>query len=147
MRAAGKKDTTVLPRKEVIVIRVMVADDHPLVRLGLEAVLDDHLDLVHCGSAARGDTAVDLALETEADVVLMDLSMPGLDGISATRQILAARPATRVVMLTWHTEADLVSTALAAGVSAYLIKDVETSDLLAAIRNTRTVSPSGSRIT
>lgn len=121
-------------------IRVLIADDHPLVRLGLEAVLDDHVDLVHCGSAARGDTAVALALETEADVVLMDLSMPGLDGIDATRQILAVRPATRVLMLTWHTEADFVDRALAAGVTAYFIKDVDTSALLAEIRNTTTVS-------
>ena len=121
-------------------IRVLIADDHPLVRLGLEAVLDEHVDLVHCGSAARGDTAVALALETEADVVLMDLSMPGLDGIDATRQILAVRPATRVLMLTWHTEADFVDRALAAGVTAYFIKDVDTSALLAEIRNTTTVS-------
>ncbi len=121
-------------------IRVLVADDHPLVRLSLEAVLDDHADLVHCGSAARGDTAVALALETEADVVLMDLSMPGLDGIGATRQILESRPLTRVLMLTWHTEADFVDRALAAGVTAYFIKDVDTSELLAEIRNTTTVS-------
>ena len=121
-------------------IRVLIADDHPLVRLGLEAVLDDHVDLVHCGSAARGDTAVALALETEADVVLMDLSMPGLDGIDATRQILAVRPATRVLMLTWHTEADFVDRALAAGVTAYFVKDVDRSALLAEIRNTTAVS-------
>ena len=127
-------------------IRVLVADDHPLVRLSLEAVLDDHADLVHCGSAARGDTAVALALETEADVVLMDLSMPGLDGIGATRQILESRPSTRVLMLTWHTEADLVSQALDAGVAAYLVKDVETSALLAAIRNTTAGSRVGSQI-
>ncbi|WP_411283373.1 response regulator transcription factor [Lapillicoccus sp.] len=127
-------------------IRVLVADDHPLVRLSLEAVLDDHADLVHCGSADRGDTAVALARETDADVVLMDLSMPGLDGISATRQILESRPTTRVLMLTWHTEADLVSQALDAGVTAYLIKDVETSELLAAIRNTTADSQVDSRI-
>jgi len=129
-----------------VVIRVLVADDHPLVRLSLEAVLDDHADLVHCGSAARGDTAVALALETEADVVLMDLSMPGLDGIAATRQILESRPLTRVLMLTWHTEAELVHRALAAGAAAYLVKDVETSALLAAIRNTTAVSQVDSRI-
>jgi DNA-binding NarL/FixJ family response regulator len=114
------------------VIRVMVADDHPLVRCGLETVLDSAPDLVHCGSADRGDAAVRLALVARPDVLIIDVTMPGGDGIEATRVIRGALPDTRVIVLTWDLAAG--GRAVAAGAEAFLLKDVDPIVLLAHIR-------------
>ncbi len=116
-------------------MRVMIADDHPMVRLGLQSVIDNQPDLVHCGSASRGDTAIAMALEMHPDVVIMDVSMPGCDGIAATREILAVHPDIRVIVLTWHTGPDSRQAALAAGARAFLLKDVDAVDLLAQVRS------------
>jgi DNA-binding NarL/FixJ family response regulator len=116
------------------VIRVLVADDHRLVRAGLEQLLSAVGDLEVVGSASGGREAVELDARTEPDVVLMDLSMPDLDGIAATREILARRPGARVLVLTSFSERDRVLAALDAGAAGYLLKDAEPDELLRGIR-------------
>jgi DNA-binding NarL/FixJ family response regulator len=115
-------------------IRVLLADDHPLVRTGLAALLATADDLEVVGAAADGDEAVRLAEELAPDVVLMDLSMPVLDGASATREVLRVRPGTAVVVLTSFSDQPRVADALAAGAVGYQLKDSEPADLLAAVR-------------
>lgn len=116
-------------------IGVLLVDDHALVRSGLVALLDATDDMQVLGEAPDGAQAVRLAAELEPDVVLMDLSMPVLDGVAATRQIVAARPATSVVVLTSFSDRARVGDALAAGAVGYLLKDCEPRDLLAAVRS------------
>lgn len=115
-------------------IRVLIADDHRLVRAGLEQLLSGAGDLEVVGSAAGGREAVELDTRTEPDVVLMDLSMPDLDGIEATREILARRPGAHVLVLTSFSERDRVLAALDAGAAGYLLKDAEPDELLRGIR-------------
>lgn len=116
-------------------IRVLLADDHRLVRAGLAGLLSTAADLEVVGEAADGRQAVELAAATEPDVVLMDLSMPVLDGIEATRQILDRAPAIRVIALTSFADQDKVAGMLASGAVGYLLKDSEPADLLAAVRS------------
>jgi DNA-binding NarL/FixJ family response regulator len=116
------------------VIRVAIIDDHAVVRAGLEQViaLADDIELV--GSGTDGTEAEDIVRRLEPDVVLMDLSMPGLDGIEATKRVLAARPETNVLVLTSFSDRDRILQALDAGASGYLLKDAEPDELLRAIR-------------
>jgi DNA-binding NarL/FixJ family response regulator len=116
------------------VIRVLVADDHALMRAGIEQALAglDDVDLV--GSAETGIDAVALADEHSPDVVLMDLRMPGLDGVEAIRRISTAQPRTRVVVLTAFSDRPLILEALDAGAAGYLLKDARPDELLAGIR-------------
>jgi DNA-binding NarL/FixJ family response regulator len=116
------------------VIRVVVVDDHAVVRAGLEQVLGLAEDVCLVGSAADGSQAEALVRETVPDVVLMDLSMPKLEGVEATRRVLAARPETKVVVLTSFSDRDRIDAALAAGASGYMLKDSEPDELLRAIR-------------
>lgn len=115
-------------------IRVLVVDDHAVVRAGLEDMLrtDDGLDFV--GAAADGDEAVALATSRAVDVVLMDLSMPGQDGIETTRRILEGSPDTSVVVLTSFSDRERILGAVDAGAVGYLLKDAEPAELRAAIR-------------
>jgi DNA-binding NarL/FixJ family response regulator len=118
------------------VIRVLIADDQELVRLGLRTLLDSEDDLAVAGEAADGLRAVELAHELRPDVVLMDIRMPGIDGIEATRRI-AADPrtrATRVVVLTTFELDEYVFDALRHGASGFLIKDTKPAELLRAVR-------------
>jgi len=115
-------------------IKVLVVDDHQLVRAGLIALLDTASDLEVAGEAADGEEALELARELRPDVVLMDLSMPVLDGVDATRRLLAEQPGTCVVVLTSFTETERVTEALAAGAIGYLLKDSDPHDLIAAVR-------------
>jgi DNA-binding NarL/FixJ family response regulator len=115
-------------------IRVLVADDQGLVRTGFRMILGAEDDLEVVGEAADGLEAVDLVARLEPDVVLMDIRMPGLDGIEATRRAVAARPEVRVVVLTTFDLDEYVYAALRAGASAFLLKDAKESQLLAAIR-------------
>jgi DNA-binding NarL/FixJ family response regulator len=117
------------------VIRVLLADDHRLVRAGLAGLLGTAADIEVVGEAADGRQAVELSLTTEPDVILMDLSMPVLDGIEATRQILDRSPSTRVIALTSFADQGKVSDMLASGAIGYLLKDSEPADLLAAVRS------------
>jgi DNA-binding NarL/FixJ family response regulator len=116
------------------VTTVLLVDDHQLVRAGLAALLDATDDLEVVGHAADGREAVDLAGRLAPDVVLMDLSMPVLDGAEATRLVLEQSPESNVVVLTSFGDRQRVDAALAAGAVGYLLKDSEPRDLLAAVR-------------
>lgn len=116
------------------VIRVMLVDDHPVVREGLRGMLEAEPDLTVVGEAGSGEEAVAQARVTETDVILMDLRMRDLDGVGATERILADNPRTRVVVLTtYETDADILR-AVEAGASGYLLKDASRADLAGAIR-------------
>ena len=114
-------------------IRVLVADDHAVVREGLRAFLQlqDGIDVV--GEAADGAEAVARAAELSPDVILMDLVMPGLDGIGAMRQLRQSVPGTRVIVLTSFLDDERLMPALAAGAAGYLLKDVEPAELARAV--------------
>ncbi|MBY8873854.1 response regulator transcription factor [Micromonospora sp. PLK6-60] len=115
-------------------ISILLVDDHPVVRAGVAGMLDGEPDLAVVGEAASGAEAVTAARALRPDVVLMDLRMPGLDGVAATAQVLAAAPATRVVVLTtYETDADILR-AVEAGAAGYLLKDVSRADLVQAVR-------------
>ena len=115
-------------------IRVLVVDDHPLVRQGLTGVLAGVPDIEVVDAVADGALAAEAAAAGQADVVLMDLSMPGLDGIEATSEVLARSPGVRVVVLTSFAEHARVKAALGAGAVGYLLKDTEPDDLVQAVR-------------
>ena len=115
-------------------IRVLVVDDHQLVRAGLIILLEAAADIQVAGEAADGQQAIEAAAATSPDVVLMDLSMPVLDGVAATRVLLAERPDTRVVALTSFSDRQRVTDILAAGATGYVLKDCHPDDLLAAVR-------------
>ncbi|ROQ26421.1 LuxR family two component transcriptional regulator [Streptomyces sp. PanSC19] len=115
-------------------VRVVLADDQPLVRTALRMVITDTADLVVVGEAADGAEAVRLVEETGADVAVMDLRMPGTDGIEATRTITGGPTGTRVVVLTTFDDDDHVYAALHAGASGFLVKDMALDDILAAVR-------------
>ncbi len=115
-------------------IRVLLAEDHGLVRAGLERLLATVADVEVVGSASDGAEAVELAAETRPDVVLMDLSMPNVDGIEATRQILAAGGEAQVVVLTSVSDRERILAALDAGAIGYLLKDAEPDELIGGIR-------------
>ncbi|MFF4189061.1 response regulator [Streptomyces sp. NPDC001691] len=115
-------------------VRVVLADDQPLVRSGLRVLMADHRDLEVVGEAATGAEAVQLVRDADPDVVVMDIRMPGMDGIEATRRITAGPAATRVLVLTTFDEDDYVYGALRAGASGFMVKDMALDDILAAIR-------------
>ena len=115
-------------------IRVLVVDDHQLVRAGLITLLEAAPDIQVAGEAANGQQAIEAAAATTPDVVLMDLSMPVLDGVAATRLLLAERPDTRVVALTSFSDRQRVTDILAAGATGYVLKDCRPDELLAAVR-------------
>jgi DNA-binding NarL/FixJ family response regulator len=114
-------------------IRVVAADDHPLARAGLEQLLGTLDGIALVGTAASGEEAVRLTVEREPDVVLMDLEMPGMDGIQATRELLARRPGTAVVVLTSFSDRERILAALDAGAIGYLLKDAQPEELARAI--------------
>jgi DNA-binding NarL/FixJ family response regulator len=115
-------------------IRLLVVDDHAVVRAGLERLLASFDDVELVGLAEDGEEAVALSAELRPDVVLMDLAMPGLNGIEATRRIVAARPETQVVVLTSFSDRLGILGALDAGAVGYLLKDAEPEDLMRGIR-------------
>lgn len=115
-------------------MRVLLVDDHALVRGGLRAVLATTDDCDVVGEAATGEDAVSLVPTLRPDVVVMDLSMPGAGGVEATRQVLAAVPETRVLVLTTFSDDARVRAALAAGATGYLLKDATPDDVVAAVR-------------
>ncbi len=115
-------------------IRVLIADDHPLVRSGLRAVCSGATDIEVVGEAADGYEVIAEALRLEPDVILMDLEMPQLRGIDATRRIVAETRSTAVLVLTMFDDEDSVITAIKAGAVGYLLKGSDGDDILAAIR-------------
>ena len=115
-------------------IRVLIADDHAVVRQGLRTFLELQDDIDVVADVADGAAAVAAAREHQPDVVLMDLVMPGTDGVEAIRRITGDQPATRVIALTSFLDDDKVLPAVRAGAAAYLLKDVGPQELVAAIR-------------
>ena len=115
-------------------IRVLLADDHAILRDGIRALLTDHPDIVVIGEAEDGHWAVHLAHELHPDVVLMDIGMPRLNGLEATRQIKHDRPEVAILILTMHDNEEYLRQVLAAGASGYVLKRAAASELVAAIR-------------
>lgn len=114
-------------------IRLMLADDHRMLREGLRrSMTDQGFDIV--GEARDGDEAIQLADELLPDVILMDVTMPEVDGVEATRQIRQAHPEIRVVMLTMHADQEVLAAAIRAGASGYLVKDCSTDEIASAVR-------------
>ncbi len=118
-------------------IRVLIADDHQVVRQGLRTFLELHDDIEVVGEAGDGVTALDMVRSLKPDVVLMDLVMPGMDGVTATREIKAFAPHAEIIVLTSFTEDDRVLAVIEAGASSYLLKDVSPDELVSAIRAVR----------
>lgn len=116
------------------VIKVILADDHPVVRRGLAAIVDAEDDIQVVGEAANGQEALALVHRLKPDVVLMDLQMPVLDGVEATKRIRAEAPATKVIILTTFKDDDFIYAGLSAGARGYLLKDAPPSRLIEAIR-------------
>ena len=114
-------------------IRVAIVDDHTIVRDGLVSLLGAHADLEIVGAVGDGEAAVALCIEQQPDVVLMDLSMPGVGGIEATRRIAAEAPGVQVVVLTSFMDRERIVDALSAGAVGYLLKDAEPDELIRGI--------------
>lgn len=123
-------------------IRVVIVDDHAVVRSGLSAFLTAFDDLEQVGEAATGAEAVTLCARIKPDVVLMDLMMPGMDGVAATKAIREKSPTIQVLVLTSFGEHERVQAALKAGAIGYLLKDASADDLVAAIRGAAAGRPS-----
>jgi DNA-binding NarL/FixJ family response regulator len=116
-------------------IRILLADDHTIVRDGLRSLLEKQPDMTVSGEASDGREAVHFAEENSPDVVVMDIAMPNMNGIEATRRIVATRPATGVVILSMHQDESYVLRSLKAGARGYLLKDSLRSDVVEAIRS------------
>lgn len=114
-------------------IRILIADDHPVFRFGLRALLESQPDMVVIGEAETGDDAVHQVTSLRPDVILMDINMPNVNGIEATRQILKAHPETSVLMITMFDD-QTVFTAMQAGARGYLLKGATGEETLRAIR-------------
>ena len=117
--------------------KVLLVDDHKIVREGLRALLEEEGDIEVVGEAGDGLEAIDLVSECLPDIVVMDISMPGLDGVEATRRIRAREPGVKVVALSVHAEKQFVAGMLRAGASGYLLKTEAARDLMQAIRTVR----------
>jgi two-component system, NarL family, response regulator DegU len=115
-------------------IRLLIADDHALIRDGLQKILSLYQDFQVVGVAANGETAVTMAREHFPDIILMDINMPGKNGIEATRLIKDELPNVGIIALTIHDDDEYIFELVKAGVSAYLLKDIESDSLIETIR-------------
>jgi len=115
-------------------LRVLIADDHPLFRHGIVALLGTTPDMEVVGEASTGEEAVSLVARLQPDVILLDIQMPGVNGVEAARQILRASPQARILMVTMFEDDASVFTAMRAGARGYVLKDTEKAVLLRAIR-------------
>ena len=115
-------------------IRILLADDHSILREGLRKLLDRQTEFAVVGDACNGREAVEMAEACDPDVVIMDLAMPGLNGIEATRRITSRSPRTAVVILSMHSDESYILRSLKAGARAYLLKDSLKADLIDAVR-------------
>ena len=116
------------------ILRILIADDHALVRSGMRALLQTEADLEVVGEAATGEQVVTMAATLQPDVIVMDLRMPGISGIEATRRILQANPAIRILVVTLLEEDDTLFAALRAGARGYVLKEASEFEVLRAIR-------------
>jgi two-component system, NarL family, response regulator NreC len=117
------------------VIKILLADDHTIVRQGLKLILSSHADLQVIGEAANGREVLELAEKLKPDVVLMDVAMPELNGIEATRRLHQISPRTKVLVLSMHKEAVYVREILKAGARGYILKDAIDTELISAIQS------------
>jgi len=117
------------------VLKILIADDHSIVRSGIRGLLEDQPGWEVCAEAATGREAVNLALKHKPDVVVIDYSMPELNGIEATRQIRGALPDTEVLVFTMHDSEDVLQRALAAGARGYLVKSDDSAQLIDAVQS------------
>ena len=115
-------------------LRILVADDHAIVRQGLRLLIDNQPDMEVIGEAADGKAALDLAVAVKPDIVVMDVSMPGMSGLIATRSLKQQQPAIMIVALTRHEDDTYLEELLRAGASAYVLKQSAPADFLKAIR-------------
>ena len=115
-------------------IRILIADDHALLRHGLEMLISHHDDLLVVGNASNGLEAIRLSAELRPDVIIMDLMMPKMDGVEATRRVRDAAPSTKVLILTTFGDSADVARAIQAGASGALVKDADDDELISAIR-------------
>jgi NarL family two-component system response regulator LiaR len=122
-------------------IRVFITDDHPIVRRGIRDLLETEEDIEVVGTASEGREAISKVSELQPDIVLMDLVMPGMDGIEATRLICRAYPQVRILVLTSFASDDKVFPAIKAGATGYLIKDTGPQELVEAIRQVQRGEP------
>jgi two-component system, NarL family, response regulator NreC len=116
-------------------IRILLADDHTILRDGIRSLLEAETDMIVIGEAEDGHTVVRMACELEPDVVLMDIAMPLLNGLEATRHIHRARPGIKILILTMHENEEYIRQVLAYGAMGYILKDAAARDLLNAIRS------------
>lgn len=116
-------------------IRVLLADDHTIVRQGLKLILSAHSDIEVVGEAANGNEAIELARKLTPDIIIMDVAMPEVGGIDATRKITAANPRLRILVLSMHKESVYVREILKAGARGYILKDAIDTELLNAVRS------------
>jgi DNA-binding NarL/FixJ family response regulator len=125
----------------VTLLRILIADDHEVARKGIRSLLENHIGWEVCGEARDGREAVELAAKMKPEVVLLDIGMPNLNGLNAARQILAADPQTRILVLTMHDSDQVVREVLSAGARGFLLKSDAGRDLVAAVealQNNRT---------
>lgn len=115
-------------------IRIMLADDHKIVRESFRALLEAEKTFEVVADVGDGEEAVRMALELKPDVIVMDMTMPNLDGTGATRRILAQLPQTRIIALSMHTHHQFISAMLSAGAAGYVLKTCQSKELIAAIR-------------
>jgi DNA-binding NarL/FixJ family response regulator len=115
-------------------LRILIVDDHPLFRDGMRGLLESIPEVTVAGEAENGQQAVQLATELRPDIVLMDIGMPEMNGIEATRALLLACPTARVLVLTMYEEPDSVFSALRAGARGYLLKDARSDEIVRAIK-------------
>ena len=127
-------------------IEIMIADDHAIVRAGLKQCINDTKDIVVKDEASTGDEAFDKAIQNDYDVVLLDLSMPGRNGLDIIKEVRAQKPKVKILVLTIHPEEQYAMRVLKAGASGYLTKESAPQELISAIRkvalNGRYISPS-----
>ena len=117
-----------------MITKILIADDHGILRQGISSLIEKHADMQVVGEADNGQMAVELTRKLRPDVVVMDISMPVLNGIEATRQIKSELPDVKVLALSVHTEKEFVLDILKAGVSGYMLKECVFSDLVNAIK-------------
>jgi len=114
--------------------RVLIVDDHAFIRRGVQTILQPYPEWEFCGEATNGSDAVRLTNELQPDIVLMDVTMPGLNGIEATRMIRKAHPRIKVILLTLHESSEVLRTGFRAGANGYLLKADAEEELMKALR-------------